>query len=152
MSTEVAGKSTSPTTPFFAELFRADVYKRTQGTIVRQVTCLALWVVLFLGCWSLKDSLIGVLGKGNGMLELAIPGVLFLAGMWVSYRAVNWPTFADFLIAVEAEMNKVSWPAKTELIRASIVVIFTIFFLAMSLFTFDAIWEYLFQLIGVSAR
>ena len=32
------------------------------------------------------------------------------------------PAFADFLIAVEAEMNKVSWPTRHELIRASMVV------------------------------
>lgn len=150
MSTDVAHTSSSNSSPFFAELFRSEIYKRTQGTIVRQVTCLAIWVVLFLGCWSLKDALTGALG--NGKVELAIPGVLFLVGVWVAYRLVNWPRFADFLIAVEAEMNKVSWPAKAELIRASIVVIFTIFFLAMSLFTFDAVWEAAFQWIGVSAR
>ena len=33
------------------------------------------------------------------------------------------PAFADFLIAVEAEMNKVSWPTRTELFRGSMVVI-----------------------------
>ena len=32
---------------------------------------------------------------------------------------MNMPRFADFLIAVEAEMNKVSWPSKAELIRSS---------------------------------
>ena len=33
---------------------------------------------------------------------------------------VNLPVFADFLIAVEAEMNKVSWPTRGELFRGSV--------------------------------
>ncbi len=63
---------------------------------------------------------------------------------------MNWPRFADFLIAVEAEMSKVSWPTKTELYRASTVVIFTMAFLALLLFSYDAIWQFLFDLLGVS--
>ena len=49
------------------------------------------------------------------------------------------PSFADFLISVEAEMNKVSWPTRTELIRASIVVILMIFLLAAILFAYDSV-------------
>jgi preprotein translocase subunit SecE len=80
-----------------------------------------------------------------------IPAVLLAAGLWFGYRVVNWPRFADFLIAVEAEMNKVTWPGKDELIRASIVVMFTIFFLAVSLFAFDIIWLQFFSFIGVTS-
>jgi preprotein translocase subunit SecE len=70
--------------------------------------------------------------------------------MWFGYRLVNWPRFADFLIAVEAEMSKVSWPTKTELYRASMVVIFTMFFLAILLFCYDAFWQLLFDVLKVS--
>jgi preprotein translocase subunit SecE len=49
------------------------------------------------------------------------------------------PTFADFLISVEGEMNKVSWPSRSELFRASLVVILVIFFLAALLFAYDYI-------------
>ena len=55
-------------------------------------------------------------------------------GLWASYRVVNLPAFADFLIAVEAEMNKVSWPTRPELFRASMVVLILIFALAFILF------------------
>ena len=41
--------------------------------------------------------------------------------------------FADFLIAVEAEMAKVSWPTRSELIHSSLVVIITIIGLAAML-------------------
>jgi len=72
-------------------------------------------------------------------------GVIVAAiGGFFAYRAVQVPRFADFLIAVEAEMNKVSWPGQAELIKASIVVIFVIFFLAGILFAFDLIWNSVF--------
>ncbi|MEX0824987.1 MAG: preprotein translocase subunit SecE [Pirellulaceae bacterium] len=146
MSREVATQSP----PLTSELMSASVYKRNQGRIVRQATCLAIWVIVALGCWRLYQALLGRFPE-NGWLEIAIPGGILVAGVWIGFRLVNWPRFADFLIAVEAEMNKVSWPAKSELVRASIVVIFTIFFLAMVLFLFDIAWQYIFGWIGVTS-
>jgi preprotein translocase subunit SecE len=57
---------------------------------------------------------------------------------------VNFPKFADFLISVEGEMNKVSWPSKGELIRSSIVVIVVIALLAAVLFFYDIFWQFIF--------
>ena len=71
-------------------------------------------------------------------------------GCWFGYRLVNWPKFADFLISVEAELNKVSWPTQKELVRASMVVIFTILFLSAILFGYDAVWRFLFTQLGVA--
>ena len=59
------------------------------------------------------------------------------------------PSFADFLIAVEAEMNKVSWPTRDELFRSSMVVIFCIVFLAVVLFGYDVFWRTLLSLLRV---
>ena len=59
------------------------------------------------------------------------------------------PSFADFLIAVEAEMNKVSWPTRTELVRSSLVVIFLMFFMALILVFFDVFWQKLLQILQV---
>ena len=78
-----------------------------------------------------------------------VPGLVLAIGLWLSYRVVNLPRFADFLIAVEAEMNKVSWPTRAELLRATLVVIVVVFVLALALFIFDAIWIKLFTEIGV---
>jgi preprotein translocase subunit SecE len=126
------------------------VYKPNQGRIVRQLTALTIWIVVALGCWALYATLRGSIESGSYLIP-GIPGGLLLAGAWFGYRVVNWPRFADFLIAVEAEMNKVTWPGKDELIRASIVVMFTIFFLAMALFFFDILWQQAFTLIGVTS-
>jgi preprotein translocase subunit SecE len=62
------------------------------------------------------------------------------------------PAFADFLISVEGEMNKVSWPSRSELFRASIVVMVVIFFLAFLLYGYDVLltWikDFLDRLVG----
>ncbi|TWU35148.1 preprotein translocase subunit SecE [Novipirellula artificiosorum] len=147
MSRDIAGTNSAPLT---SELFHTSVYKPNQGRIVRQLTCLAIWVIVALGSWSLYATLRGYFPTGSYVAPVA-SGLLLAIGAWVGYRLVNWPQFADFLIAVEAEMNKVTWPSKDELIRASIVVIFTIFFLAIALFSFDILWQFIFNFIGVTS-
>jgi len=114
-----------------------------------------IWLTLWLGGWQLYE----VIGSGwfrintwssFRLVQFFLPAGLVVLGMWIAFRVVNWPKFADFLISVEAEMTKVSWPTKTELYRASMVVIFTMAFLALLLFCYDAIWQLLFDALGVS--
>jgi preprotein translocase subunit SecE len=129
----------------FQELIQAGIYKRNQGRITRQVTFFALAITVVLGILRLHTVLrLWWLAKRLPGLEYWLPGGLLLAGLWISYRIVNLPSFADFLIAVEAEMNKVSWPSRTELFRASLVVLFTIFSLAIILAGFDLFWRVFF--------
>jgi preprotein translocase subunit SecE len=125
------------------ELFKTEIYKRSQGRLVRQFTCLAIWIAFGLAAWrmfELRNFLFGNLPMWAGF---ALPGIVLAAGLWIGYRIVNLPTFADFLIAVEAEMNKVSWPSRTELIRASMVVIVLMFGLTIVLFTYDFVLNWL---------
>jgi preprotein translocase subunit SecE len=70
-------------------------------------------------------------------------------GVWFSFRLVNVPRFADFLIAVEAEMNKVSWPTRPELFRSSVVVIVLLLLLTVVLFVYDIAWRFLFEALGI---
>jgi preprotein translocase subunit SecE len=129
-----------PAGSFFGEIFHVGLYKPSQGRITRQVTCAVLWTVIGLASLRLYQVLNGAdVWRYIGSLSLLV------VGFWASYRAVNFPRFADFLIAVEAEMNKVSWPSKGELIRSSMVVIFVIFMLAIVLFGYDVLWQYLFK-------
>ena len=127
-------------------MLRAGVYKRSQGRITRQVTFAALALGLVIGMWRLSDQLkIVDPGFYFGMSKEAflaalcygLPFLLLLLGGWICYRIVNLPAFADFLIAVEAEMNKVSWPSRSELVRASVVVLVTIIGLAILLYVYD---------------
>ena len=137
---------------FLQELIQVGIYKRSQGRISRQLTYGTISVTMGLGLWRLSLTL-GVAGWAKGLNEYGfdfwLPGAIFVAGLWIAYRAVNFPAFADFLIAVEAEMNKVSWPGRTELFRASMVVLFTIFFLAAVLFGFDSFWIWFFDFLDV---
>lgn len=131
---------------FWRGMFSSTLYKRSQGRIARQVTALVLVIVVALGVWSLNQYLLTrVVRSAN----FAITGLAFVAGMWFCYRAVNLPRFADFLIQVEAEMSKVSWPTRHELVRSSIVVLITIFGLATLLFVCDLIWKSMLQFLGV---
>jgi preprotein translocase subunit SecE len=138
---------------FVQDLFQFGVYKRNQGRIVRQVTFATIAISLLLGAWQLFDVL-SVADRNAAWylvpgMEFIAPGLILLVGAWFAYRLVNFPQFADFLISVEAEMNKVSWPSRTELIRSSLVVIFLMFFLAFVLFGFDLVWQILFKALGV---
>ncbi len=136
---------------FIQELTQATIYKRNQGRIARQVTFAALAVIMGLGLWRLSDSLsiAEQTATRDMVLKYGLPGLLLALGLWVAYRVVNMPKFADFLIAVEAEMNKVSWPTRTELFRASMVVLVTIFVLAAMLWAFDVFWGWVFTFLGI---
>jgi preprotein translocase subunit SecE len=79
------------------------------------------------------------------VFPLAFVGIL----SWLAFRLVNLPKFAEFLISVEAEMAKVSWPSKQELFRATSVVIGSMAFLTLVLFLFDAFWAWLLTTLGV---
>jgi preprotein translocase SecE subunit len=73
-------------------------------------------------------------------ISLTLPIVLFVLALWFSWRLVNWPTFADFLIATEAEMNKVSWTTKKRLVQDTVVVLVTVVLLTVFLFVLDVVW------------
>jgi len=116
------------------ELFSVALYKRNQGRIARQSTFIALAVIVVLGCWKLSQYY----SDQTAFVQYWVPLIFLAVGLWASFRIVQMPAFADFLISVEGEMNKVSWPSRSELFRASLVVILVIFFLAALLFAYDA--------------
>jgi len=86
----------------------------------------------------------------NGEVYLDLPllsmvnvlGPFLLIGLvfWFSIRLVNWPTFADFLIATEAEINKVSWTTRKRLMADTVVVLVTVFVMTVFLFGVDILW------------
>jgi preprotein translocase subunit SecE len=129
------------------DLLSVGLYKRSQGRIARQATFAALVIGFALGAWSLHTFLEDQVGSST--VRFAISAAVLAVGVWVSYRIVNITRFAEFLIAVEAEMNKVSWPSRAELIRSSAVVIVTMFGLAVLLFGYDLFWQTALRLIGV---
>ncbi|MGE0608429.1 MAG: preprotein translocase subunit SecE [Pirellulales bacterium] len=134
----------SAASPLLRDLLSLEIYKRSQGRIARQVTFAVLAITIGIGAWRLSEHF-----KGDPTLQYYVPLAILLVGGFLAFRAVCIPKVADFLISVEAEMAKVSWPTRSELIRQSIVVLVTIFILAFLLFTFDLVWATLFKFLGV---
>jgi preprotein translocase subunit SecE len=130
---------------FMHELLQFGMYKPHHGKLVRQITFLVIAATVCIGCYRLRYFL----RERHERLEYLLPGTIGILGVWLAFRLVNYPQFADFLISVEGELNKVSWPSKDEVIRSTIVVILMIFVLAAMLFGFDLLWRTFFELIGV---
>jgi preprotein translocase SecE subunit len=74
-------------------------------------------------------------------LQYTLPLLLLALSLWGAWRVVNFPPFADFLIATEAELNKVSWTTRPRLIQDTIVVLVTVALLAAFLFLMDQTWR-----------
>lgn len=139
------GKSSGRLGGFFANLARADRYKPLQGRRARLATAIGLGAVVLLGLVQLYYQL----GDYPRTTQLAVPVVVGAVLGWLLYRVVEYPPFVEFLIATEAEMNKVSWTSKDELRRATIVVLVTVALMAFFLFGVDFVWQFLLKMIGV---
>ncbi len=127
------------------ELFRAGLYKANQGRMVRQFTFFAIAIVAAFGCITLARGPLMPLGRS---VQVGLPLVLWLASAWVAFRLVNLAVFADFLISVESELLRVTWPARQEVIQATIVVVTTMVGLGAFLFLVDLVWTWTFSVIG----
>src|SRR5208283_436412 len=75
-------------------------------------------------------------------VRFSVPLLLSAATLWLALRIVNFPAFADFLIATEAELNKVSWTTRKRLVQDTIVVLVTVFLFTLFLFLVDILWVY----------
>ena len=73
---------------------------------------------------------------------------LYAEGLF-AYRVVNFPAFGDFLIATEAELNKVSWSPWSKLKQDTVVVLVTVLLLTLFLFVVDQGWAWLLTRVGV---
>ncbi|MDR3232715.1 MAG: preprotein translocase subunit SecE [Planctomycetaceae bacterium] len=135
---------------FIKELFRLRRYKNNQGRMIRRLTMFGIWLLFAAGayrCSLMAFAGVPVLNETGAPYVLALVIVVF--GVWFGYRIVNWAKFADFLIAVEAEMVKVSWPGQTELYSSTIVVLAVFALFAAMIYIFDLVWVLLFKLTGV---
>ncbi len=144
--------------------FHTYSYKRTQGLKMRRYTIIGILLLGLSGVYTLMSQ--ELLGAGDLTMRIpyidhpvavladqrfAVPLLLTAAILWLAWRAVNMPMFADFLIATEAEMNKVSWTPRRRLIQDTIVVLVTTLLLTAFLLVIDLFWGWLLSLsfIGV---
>ena len=132
-----------------------NTYKKALGQKVRRLTILGILLVVGSGVyalvsqgvlphdWTLKlpftDTVVTLLPDA----KITVPMLLLGLGLWFAWRMVNTPSFGEFLIATEAEMNKVSWSTRRQLTQDTIVVLITTIFMALFLLVVDVFWGWL---------
>lgn len=133
------------------------IYKRGQGKYTRSVTFasgVAIGALVGREVWKHLDG--SELGSWKALtlpvglyLVYGIPLVVFAGVVAGVYIAVNRPRSADFMIATEGEMKKVSWSSRREIVGGTKVVIVTTFILALMLWVVDLAFGLFFTKIGV---
>jgi preprotein translocase subunit SecE len=141
-----AAESKSRFAPFLANLMQVNLYKPLQGKQARLWTAIGLGLIIVFGLREIHDSLEGRAGK---YATYGYPAAIGVALAWLTFRLLQFPPFVEFLIATEAEMNKVSWTSREDLKRATIVVLVTVLLMAVFLFGVDWVWSLLLRAIGV---
>lgn len=131
-------------------------YKRHQGIRVRRFTILGVLLLFGSGVYAMWHN--NVVPRGDWAIslpmtdakitllpnaQLTVPFVLLCLSIWFAWRIVNYPIFADFLVATEAEINKVSWTPRAKLIKDTIVVLISVFIITLFLFLVDIFWGWI---------
>jgi preprotein translocase subunit SecE len=130
---------------FLLNLGRTDLYKPMQGWYARIYTALGLGLILAAGSWRVYEASI----EYSPIWRVGLPALFAGVLGWFIFRIVHFPPFAEFLIATEAEMNKVSWTNKEDLVRATTVVLTTVVLMTVFLFLVDTLWTFVLRMIGV---
>ena len=132
-----------------------EFYKKGQGYYTRLGTALGTGVLSALGCVALYGKLGGI-RTGETItpaiktwIQAGVPVAVFAALSLVIFKIVNSVRCADFMIATEGEMKKVSWSTRKEVVGSTKVVIVTVIIMAMLLAVVDWGFANFFETIGV---
>ena len=125
------------------------IYKRGQGKYTRLCSAFAGAIVAALGCWRLyltleAANLWGISQKVHLWIETLVPAGLFVVfALFISWL-MNKSSIADFMIAAESEMKKVSWSSKQEIAVSTLIVIVVVVLMALLLGATDVIFNWFF--------
>jgi preprotein translocase SecE subunit len=112
-----------------------DIYKRGQGKYTRLCSAFAIAIIAGLGCLQLYKKLqAGDLGL---WVETMVPAGLFVILALLIFWLANKPSLANFMIAAEGEMKKVSWSSRQEIAVSTFIVIVVVISMAVLLGTTD---------------
>lgn len=98
-----------------------------------------------------KPTTLGVLRKKSikEFVQGGVAAVMIVGALVYFLYLFNKPGPCEFLIATEAEMKKVNWPSRKELLGSTWLVIAGTFMLALMLYVFDFVFLVFFKMIGV---
>lgn len=116
------------------------IYKPGQGYYTRMLSAVGIGVIVCSGVfwfWE-KMNAIDAIPKDQILLYQGGMAIVVIAFFGIlSYLILNKARVADFMIATEAEMKKVNWPSKKEIIGSTWVVICGTFIIALLLWLID---------------
>lgn len=120
-------------------------YKKKQGKPSRQIAVCAL-----AGClaWLLIQVCSVFVSRQTGVLWLLTCVTMIVVSLVAAFAFISRAKVADFLISVQSEIDKVTWPSLSEVKRATVVVLVLIVAMAVVMFTFDLVWQWFFQVTG----
>ncbi len=126
-----------------------EVYKRGQGYYTRLFTALGCGVIAAVGCWRLYEKLGGLdtAASTRIWIQTFVPVGLFVVFAILVFLMVNKPKIANFMIAAEGEMKKVSWSSKKEIAASTFIVIVVVISIALLLMFTDIFFQFFFRAI-----
>jgi len=118
------------------------IYKRGHGYHTRLWSAVACLLMAAIGCYKLcmKLSL-----TGNLLVQYLVPAFVGIGLAWFIYWVSNRPSVADFLIAAEGELKKVSWSTKQQVIASTMIVIFVVILMSVMLGFVDVAFRLIFD-------
>ncbi len=130
-----------------------DIYKRGQGKYTRLCSGFVVAIIAGLGCFRLYVKLepiswpISWRISQRAALWIAtmVPVGLFVALGLLIFWLINKATVADFMIAAEGEMKKVSWSSRREIAVSTFIVIVVVILVAMLLGVTDLSFQMFFD-------
>ena len=118
-----------------------DIYKPGQGKNTRLCSAFAVALMAGLGCLRLFNKLEaaswGLSSRATMWIATMVPAGLFVGLALLIFWLVNKSSIADFMIAAEGEMKKVSWSSRQEITVSTIIVIVVLVTMAILLGTTD---------------
>ena len=120
-----------------------EIYKKGQGKYTRLWTGLMLGAICGLGCMQLYHKLDAT--DYSMWVKTLIPAVLFVGLAFLIFLLVNKHNVADFMIASEGELKKVSWSSRQEITTSTIIVIVVVVLMAALLGATDLGFKLLFD-------
>ncbi len=121
-------------------------YKKGQGYYTRLYSGLVCFLIVAIGCYRLYQKLYN---PDSIWVCTLVPGGICVGLTLLIFWVVNKPNIADFMIAAEGEIKKVSWSSRREIVASTTIVIVVVLCMGFMLVGIDFFFQFLFRVLGV---